>query len=83
MGGSFLRSLHALAAFLLFNYCIVLTFCQDIGMVKIQQGRLMGKNFDTVSKSATFYAFKGIPYAQPPVGALKFQVSFFLNFVLH
>lgn len=78
MGASFLRSLRALAAFSLFNYCIVSTFCDDIGMVNIQQGRLMGKVFDTVSKSATFYAFKGIPYAQPPVGALKFMVSFFL-----
>lgn len=43
-------------------------------VVETSCGRLCG----TVQKSIEgydYYAFKGVPYAKPPVGELRFQVS--------
>lgn len=43
-------------------------------LIKIHQGQLIG----TVSKNLDgkdFYSFRGIPYARPPLGKLRFQVQ--------
>ncbi|ROT76100.1 putative esterase E4-like [Penaeus vannamei] len=39
--------------------------------VQLIQGRISGAREEAGGRS--FYAFRGIPYAQPPVGELRFQ----------
>lgn len=42
-------------------------------IVAVKQGQLKG-TIDTDLDGQPFYKFKGIPYAQPPVGPLRFKV---------
>ena len=42
--------------------------------VKVQQGWLSGEVVETVTGDGKYYSFKGIPYAEPPVGKLRFKV---------
>ncbi|XP_060524132.1 juvenile hormone esterase-like [Cylas formicarius] len=41
-------------------------------IVEIRNGKVLGTVVNTFTKGE-FYAFQGIPYAQPPVGRLRFQ----------
>ena len=43
-------------------------------IVKVRDGLLLGKMENTDS-GTTYFAFRGIPYAKPPVGSLRFKVS--------
>lgn len=42
--------------------------------VFVAQGGLKGR-IVTTTAGITYYSFQGIPYAKPPVGPLRFQVS--------
>jgi len=42
--------------------------------VCVTEGELRGRKAVTVS-GTTFCSFKGIPYAKPPLGSLRFSVS--------
>ncbi|XP_057334106.1 juvenile hormone esterase-like [Microplitis mediator] len=42
-------------------------------IVRVQQGQLQGVKEKTVDGNNYFYAFRGIPYAKPPVGNLRFK----------
>ena len=48
--------------------------CDDI-IVNVAQGQLRGEHLTTVTGKSTYYSFKGIPYAKPPVGSLRFKVN--------
>jgi hypothetical protein len=45
--------------------------------VTVEQGTLQGVKLSTVW-SKEYFAFRGIRYARPPVGKLRFQASWFL-----
>lgn len=42
-------------------------------IVAVKQGQLKG-TIDTDLDGQPFYKFKGIPYAKPPIGPLRFKV---------
>lgn len=42
--------------------------------VRVAQGGLRGKK-QTAKTGVTYYSFQGIPYAEPPVGHLRFKVQ--------
>lgn len=51
--------------------------------VKLKQGSVLGKVETTFLNKETYYKFQSIPYAQPPVGSLRFQVSpLIYNFIV-
>lgn len=52
--------------------------------VEVNEGTLLGKVQQTRG-GKKLYAFEGIPYAKPPLGPLRFQVSFFFqcSFILN
>ncbi|XP_053604405.1 esterase B1 [Plodia interpunctella] len=41
--------------------------------VKVKQGILEGEILDLVTGDGQYYSFKGVPYAAPPVGKLRFK----------
>lgn len=45
-------------------------------IVKTLNGQVRGVRKTTLLKEIPFYSFKGIPYAKPPVGDLRFKVCF-------
>lgn len=44
--------------------------------VKLKQGEVSGRVQKTFLKHQNYYAFKGIPFAQPPTGDLRFKVIY-------
>lgn len=65
-------------------------FAQVDPVVTIENGKIMGREGRTTNRNVPYYAFQGIPYAEPPVGNLRFQVSVFLwtciwvfNWIVH
>jgi carboxylesterase type B len=47
--------------------------------ISIEQGELQGTTL-TSRNGRTFAAFQGIPYAEPPVGNLRFKVRFKVSY---
>lgn len=50
----------------------------DMVQVKVTEGILDGEKI-TNEICGTYYSFKGIPYASPPVGNLRFKVGEMIN----
>lgn len=50
-------------------------FADQYKIVDTDNGRIRGIKSITLLKEDPFYAFKGIPYAKPPIGDLRFKVK--------
>lgn len=49
-------------------------------IVETEHGKLRGQLARNDDNGFTYFAFKGVPYAKPPVGDLRFSVSTILFF---
>ena len=47
-------------------------------IVNTANGQVRGHKAYTLFDEKIFYTFKGIPYAEPPVGSLRFKVGFYV-----
>lgn len=44
-------------------------------IIEITSGKIRGKLEYTYLHQKPYYSFRGIPYAKPPLGSLRFKVS--------
>lgn len=51
---------------------------EEFKIVETNDGKIRGKQSNSLLKNIPFYAFKGIPYAKPPIGDLRFEVTIYL-----
>lgn len=53
-------------------------FFQDnnFPVLKIEDGFIRGRKQRTVDTGKEYFSFQGIPYAKPPVGELRFKVTY-------
>lgn len=60
---------------LVFDHMMLLlqVFCKR-PVVEIKNGKIKGEIMRT-PHNRTYYAFRGIPYAKPPLGELRFKVN--------
>lgn len=49
--------------------------CDDEAIVTLDQGQVSGKVEQTFAKKQNYLAFRGVPFAEPPIGDLRFVVS--------
>ena len=58
---------------LLLVYVVAATFADDAPVVELANGKVKGEEKES-RDDRDFYAYRGIPYAKPPVGPLRFEV---------
>ncbi|KAI5639534.1 carboxylesterase family domain-containing protein [Phthorimaea operculella] len=60
---------------ILFLIALSLSLTSEVSSTKVEveQGWLEGSKLELVTKDGFYYSFKGIPYAAPPLGKLRFK----------
>lgn len=51
-------------------------------IVKISAGHLLGTTKKSI-EGYTYHAFKGVPYAKPPIGKLRFEVKYYRKMLIN
>lgn len=72
-----------LTALLVFGCCATekhVSIADEIKIIETTSGLVRGKSFSTLFQSKQYYAFKGIPYAEPPINSLRFKVNNAFNY---
>lgn len=70
-----INSYSALAAFVLLTTVVTVARAQfDPPIFETNNGAVQGQIQYTLFDRKPYYAFKGIPYAMPPIGQLRFKV---------
>lgn len=61
---------------LFLTICIIKqSICDETVEVSLKQGGLVGKVEKTLYKKQDYVSFRGVPFAEAPIGELRFQVS--------
>lgn len=68
-----MKTLTLLLTVVLISQCL----CDETIEVSLKQGVVFGKVEKTLMKNEKYFSFKGIPFAEPPVGELRFLVRGF------
>lgn len=61
--------------FITFVCMIYVGLADQYKIVDTDNGRIRGIKSTTLLNGDPYYAFKGIPYAKPPTGNLRFKVT--------
>lgn len=59
------------------QFVLVVIYCDPL-IVQTNKGWIKGRYQTTILGNKTYIAFKGVPYAIPPIGHLRFKVRFLL-----
>ncbi|KAJ8666885.1 hypothetical protein QAD02_008547 [Eretmocerus hayati] len=59
--------------YVLIIYVAVKVDCRMTNVIVTKYGRVRGQILETVISSRKYSSFKGIPYAEPPIGLLRFK----------
>ena len=59
----------------IFINLISLINCYNNIVIKTNDGLVKGEKLTSLFAKNNYYAFRGIPYAEPPVGELRFLVN--------
>lgn len=59
-------------------YCAPSSSSIEPPIVRTKSGELIGTHATTLLDQRKFLSFRGIPYAQPPIGSLRFRVSYII-----
>lgn len=72
-----LSSVVLIASFIVSNivWDYYVTNYSNFFTIEIEHGRIRGKLNRTLFDGKFFYSFRGIPFAKPPLGELRFKVS--------
>nr|WCC58198.1 carboxylesterase [Pharsalia antennata] len=69
----FIRSLFVAILLFIVSFRKCLGQSDENPVVTIESGQIMGRKAYTVEENNEYYAFQGIPYAEPPLGNLRFR----------
>lgn len=65
--------------------CISTTHCLDENdiycTINTKSGRIRGKQNQTLFEKIPYFSFRGIPFAEAPIGKLRFKVKTNLNLI--
>lgn len=74
---------HHIYSIINYTFLLLLTratiFAQENPIVKVDNGLIKGARSKAVNGNVICHSFRGIPYAQPPVGELRFRVSLIMK----
>lgn len=59
---------------------IICVRCDEFKIIESSAGAIRGAKQTTDYKKVDYYSFKGIPYAEAPIGDLRFKVFILLDF---
>lgn len=54
-------------------------YAETVTVQTTMAGSFRGRQAFTMFDQRRYYAFKGLPYAEPPLGALRFKVKYFVG----